>query len=109
MPGALLESDLQRMVPGVRIEWWQPFEAAIKLWEGFKKQLLRNCVINVARIRHVGCIEDRASRTPGAGQCRTRREEALEGIRHFRVEVIRDSGAGGIVSRIQFVDQRIPD
>src|SRR5438309_9368263 len=76
------------MVPGVGIQRRKPLEAAIELWVGFQQQLLRNGVVNVAGIRHVSRVENRAGRTPWARQRRRRGEEALEGIGYFCVEVI---------------------
>src|SRR6266536_1435261 len=95
------------MVPGVGIQRRQPLEAAIKLRVGFQQQLLRNGVINVAGIRHVSRVENRAGRTPWARQRRGRGEEALERIGDIGVEIIRYSGTAGIVGRIQLCHQLI--
>ena len=100
MAGALLKPDLQRMVPGVGIQRRQPLEAAVKLRVGFQQQLLWDGVINVARIHHISRVKNRTGRAPWTRQRRTCREETLERIRDFGVEIIRYSGIVGIVGRI---------
>src|SRR5690242_15685700 len=77
------------MVPGIGIQRGQALESAIKLRVGFEQQLLRNHVINVAGVGHVGRVESRARGTPWARQCRSRGEKALERIGHIRVEIVR--------------------
>src|SRR5262249_26238219 len=87
--GTFLESNLERMVPGVRDQLRQSVEAAVELGERLEQQLLRNRGIDVTGVRHVSGTKNRAGGTPRTGHRRTRPEKALGRIRHFCVEIIR--------------------